>query len=364
LIVPLAVIATAAAGYAAASLQTRQYRAESFVVVTSKPTNRDPGQAYDASRLALTLSASLPKDQRLLTHIANAVVTPVDEVRDDFSVVNDTDTGFLRLRFRHEDPDFAAAGARAAADGVTGRRPVASGVERGTLELVRRAGVPERKSSGLLFGTLIGAVLGLGLGLVLLLAWQRADPRLLRAEDCLELTDVPTTQLDGITPVAGLTLLERWHELGRRPAVRVAIVPLSAELKELADAVARWLGGGQGAEQASGRFDGPRTDGPPGQVEELAADSSLALVSGEPPGGPTAGEMEALRSNVVVLLVNRGAKARRVAQVVEMLDQFGHPLDWILFVSSTRASRKRFQSQETPSAGAEVEQETPATTRS
>jgi hypothetical protein len=224
---------------------------------------------------------------------------------------------------------------------------------------VRQAGVPERKSNSLVLGTTIGAVLGLGLGLVLLIAWERADPRLHRAEDCLELTDVPTTELDRITPAAGLTLLERWHELGRKPSVRVALVPLSADLKELTDAVARWLGGSdRDPAPTAGRFDGPR------HFDEPAPESSLALVSGDPPGGPAAGEMEALRSNVVVLLVNRRASARKLAEVVEMLDQFGHPLDWILFVSSTRAARQRFQAQDKGPAAAEAEQETPAPTRS
>jgi capsular polysaccharide biosynthesis protein len=364
-LVLLAIAATAAAGYGAASLQTRYYRAESFVVVTSKPTKKDPGQAYDASRLALTYAASLPQDERLLKHIAANVGDSVDHVRHRFSVVNDTDTGFLRLRYRDKNADFAAAGARAAAAGVTARHPTASGVSGGTLQLVRQADVPKRRSNGRLFGAAIGAVLGLGLGLVLLLAWERADPRIDRSEDCLELTDVPTSIIDGITPAAGLTLLERWYELGRRSSVRVAILPLTGDLEDLADGVARWFGGHHSDPAAAPtRFRRSGTDQPTQEMGDGQAHNSLSLVSGAPTGGPSAGEMEALRSDVVVLVVHRGAKARRLVSAVEVLEQFGHSVDWILFVNSPRTARKRFSGEGAGFPPAGIEQETASPTTS
>ena len=95
-LVLLAIAATAAAGYGAASLQTRYYRAESFVVVTSKPTKKDPGQAYDASRLALTYAASLPQDERLLKHIAANVGGLTPHTTYHFRIVA-TNTGGTRM---------------------------------------------------------------------------------------------------------------------------------------------------------------------------------------------------------------------------------------------------------------------------
>ena len=71
----------------------------------------------------------------------------------------------------------------------------------------------------------MGALLGLGLGIILMLAWERADPRLDQPADVHALTGIPTTRLDDLTPSRAAALLERWLGLANSPNARVAMVP-------------------------------------------------------------------------------------------------------------------------------------------
>lgn len=379
-VIPLAVIAAAAAGYGAASLQKRLYTAESLVVVSSRAAQGDPGrrydanpgQAFDAGRLALTYASALPEDDRLLRRIATAVGRPLDEVDERFSVTNDTETATLRFRYRDEDAVIAAVGSRTAADGVTSSPPATQAVRPGTLYLVHAADRPEDRSDALLLATALGAVLGLGLGAILVFAWDRADPRLDSRDDCHAVTGTPVTVLDTLSPSSVLALLERWYALGEERSVRVAILPAEPRLTRLAGDVARWLS--DACDDALGPVRAGNGDGsmrplkqpPPTQqlvpvrslfrrrqaraagagnshadTRTMPVPERIALVAGNVPGSPSAGEAEALRSDLIVLLVARGHRSRQLAATAALLEEYGHPPDWVLFVQAPRAARRR-----------------------
>ena len=276
-VIPLAVLATALAGYGAASLKKETYSASSWVIATSDTGTRGPGQAFDASRLALSYASSLSEDDQLIAYVAQAINRPRDEVDDNLSTLNQTDTAVIRLRYRDEDRQVATAAARAAAEGAVGARPVAASVTPGTLSLVQLASEPEKSTDLIALGVGVGALLGLGLGIILMLAWERADPRLDKPADVQALTGIPTTRLDDLTPSRAAALLERWLGLANRANARVAVVP-TRKMQPLADQVAGWLyglhvDGPELAPPAPTNGAGPRPDeGMPEDPSQPAAD--------------------------------------------------------------------------------------------
>jgi len=241
-VIPLAVIATALAGYGAASLKKETYTASSWTIATADTGSRGPGRAFDASRLALSYASSLSEDDQLISYIAEAINRPRDEVDDRFSTLNQTDTAVIRLRYRDEDPEVATRAARAAAEGSVGSRPVATSVTPSTMQLVQLATEPERSTDVLALGLAVGAALGLGLGIILMLAWERADPRVDEPGDVTALTGIPATRLDDLTHSRAAALLERWVALSGKRSARVAIIP-TPRTQPVADQVAGWLYG-------------------------------------------------------------------------------------------------------------------------
>ena len=75
-VLPLAILATALAGYGAASLKKDTYTASSWVIATSDTGRQGPGQAFDASRLALSYASSLSEDDQLIAYVARAINRP------------------------------------------------------------------------------------------------------------------------------------------------------------------------------------------------------------------------------------------------------------------------------------------------
>jgi hypothetical protein len=374
-VILLAIAVTAAAGYGAAELQQRSFAATSSVVVSSQISGRKgPGRAWEANRLAITLATALPEDDRLLARIGTAIDRPVEEVGDHLSAVNPPDTAVVRLRYRDDEPEVAEQAARTAALAVVGPSSVTPAAPPGSIELLQLARTPDQPGDSTTVIVAIAAALGLVLGLVLALAWERADPRIEDFIDCIALTGLPTTDLNELTPPAAVAMLERWLDLSERRSVRMAIVPATRRAAALAPPVAQWLvgmhrgasgsdtfqngGDPDPAEQATqealasrsattsisgGRGERPRrpfrrrapsapVSGPP----EAATSERIELVAGTQPGSGSAGEVEALRSDVISLLVTRGTRGRDVARAGETMTQYGHRPDWILFVQSPR----------------------------
>jgi hypothetical protein len=388
-IIPLAILATAAVGYGAASLQERTFTATSNVIVLSEPKGEGPGRAWDAGRLALTLATALPDDDRVLGRVAAAIDRPLDEVEDRLTAVNPSDTAVVRLRYRDEDRGVAVRGSRRAALSVVGPNPATRAVTPGSLELLQLARLPDDSGDSTAIITVFAAALGLGLGLILALALERADPRVDDETDCMALTGVPATALDDLRPPAAVAMLERWLGFFKRSSARIAILPVTRREAALAPEVARWLveTHRRAGEQVFTNGDGrrPAPDGPtasaaprvpatprptifrrsrpvPPEATPVISHGDKAdrveLVPGGLPGSESAGEVEALHSDVVVLLIGRGTRSRDVARAVETFAQYGHRPDWILFVGSRRRLRKRIETSElAPGTAREAEAE-------
>jgi capsular polysaccharide biosynthesis protein len=333
-VIPLTMIAVAGIAFGVNRIRTHEVTAQSVAVVTSNAGPEGPGFATEASKLALTYSTVIAQDQNVIARLARTLGRSTSYVRKHFTVANPTDTAILQLRFRDTDPSTAAAGARAAAEAVAGRRPATGTVGAGSIQIVRLASRPARPADGDLIAIVIGLVLGAGLGLVLVLAWERVDRRVDDTSDALGATGLPSSLLESLTPAAAASLLERWSQLSERRPSRIAIIPVAPDVAAVAPAVAEWLAGAAAAVDASGV---PESDG---RAAYIAGTDVLGT------GGSA--ESYALRSDVRVLLARRGARERDIDAAVGLLHQFGAPADWILLTRSPRKVRSWIEDRTAP----------------
>ena len=69
---------------------------------------------------------------------------------------------------------------------------------------------------------------------------------------------------------------------------------------------------------------------------EVSRDDRLTLVAGGSAASDAAPEVEALRSDLIVLLVEKAATTREVLDLVATLEQFGRRPSWVLTIGSRR----------------------------
>jgi hypothetical protein len=328
-LIPLAVAAVVAVAFGVSAVRGDSTTAQSVVVVTSHPGPKGPGYASEAAKLALTYAGVLEQDPVVLDRIGTAVGRSRDDVRDRFSVVNDTDTAVLRLRFRDDDRGRAALGATTAAQAIAGSRPASPRVGPDSVELVKPAGLPAKATTGLSTAALVAAgLLGLLLGAILLVAWERADPRVDDVADA-GATGLATSLLDTMSPATAAALVERWGVMTDGRPARVAVIPATKRLAALAPEVSAWL-----ARAAS----------------EVQRARRLEIVVGGLPGSGTADEVEALRSEVNVVLAPLGIRERDLERALGALEQFDVPAQWLLLTGSPRRLRGRLQ-RDRPAGG-------------
>jgi len=227
-------------------------------------------------------------------------------------------------------------------------------------------------------GTVTGAVVGLALGLASLVLWLRAHPRVRGTGGAYKLTGIPTSALDDITDEAAEGLLRRWLTLSTGSLVRVAIVPASADLADLAGDTAAWLHGLQAEASGGNRLNGsaPEQEAP---VEAVPAHAGDPLAAPRPqwrsrwsPKGPrpaatapaeghTNGaaervepkpaprlvmlatglaDPELLEEDLVVMLAQDGMMSHDLSERADRLENLGCRPEWMLLVRSPAAVRK------------------------
>lgn len=311
-IVPLAMACAALAAYLIASNQPEIYTAESVVVVDSGADRTGPGQANDATTLARTYAGAIREDQRTLRRVAGATDRTVDEVEKDVTVFTDTGTSLLRLQYRDEFRRRAITGARSLANGVLDA-PRESPVNRSSLRLVSEANDATRSAGDVGRAVPIGLVLGAALGLLLLLAWERSHPRIDDPDDLRAVFGGGVTDARRFTPAALSALAARWRELAGRGDPLVGLLPSGRRARRSVRALDEAL---------------------------AAAVPALRTERGGAPGAIDAGEELAMRSDLSVLVVRRGARVSELRRALETLDQLDHAPGWAV-LTGARGPRLR-----------------------
>ncbi len=330
----------------AAGSRPSTYSAEALVVVPAGAGPKDPGAAAEAIKLSVTYAVLIPQDDRVLQYIATRLGMSVREVERKLSVVHETDTSLLRLRFRDPRQDIAIAGARTTAQAITSRVPVSPSIAPGSLFTVRtprRATVSAVETSRVVP---IGLILGFCLGAVLLVACERADPR---ADDVEALEVEAGCPASSLSKASLATLLQRWRSLAGRSPATVALLPATPRLELATIAAVELLANAgkghdipisvEGAAFASrhrnpGHSDvaGAWAGDAEGGTDHVGREEStgLVLIPAGAPGSEAAGEGIAVDSDVVVLVASEGTPIADIRSAVVLLHQFGAAPAWAL----------------------------------
>jgi capsular polysaccharide biosynthesis protein len=299
----LALLAGTAGGFLAAAGSSTSYSATSTLVVQSGAGRAGPGSANDAEALATTYAALIPKDQAILQRVAGSLHTSTSAVSQHLSVSVELGTSLLLVRYNAPTAEEAVAGSALLARTVVGSAAPTPAIASGSVVIVQLPTTGVAGGALHKYGAPIGAIFGMLLGIVLVLAAERADPR-----------------------------IDDTFTLGRAAGCPAASVPEDLSVPELAGALTRSAGGATVTVV-------PLED--PDGVAALALARRLvttmpATSSGSPLAvGPSfaTGAVDLSRgSGPTILVLRTGRRLRDVSAAVERLRLMGRAPVWAVLV--------------------------------
>jgi len=305
----LALVAGSAGGWFAGVHAGTSYGAQATLLVQSGAGKTGPGGANDALALATTYSAVIPKDQAILGASGGSLAMTPSAVSKALSVTVQTGTSLLLLNFTASTPNQAVRGATAVARAVASSTRLTAAIAPGSVAIVSVPTSAHRQGTLHKYGIVLGAFLGLVVGIILVLAAERADPR-----------------IDDAASMASAT------------GSRAALVPNDLSLAELARVLSD-----------IGRTNGGLTIVPI-NVTDTAPTMELArgLRSSWPANGPAVAISPSFSSGVVelsrgsgptVLISHPGARQRDVVAASERLRMIGRPPVWAVLAHRRLRSR-------------------------
>jgi capsular polysaccharide biosynthesis protein len=347
-------VAVAMLAYFVAAARSTTYKAEALGVVVPS-TSLTPDQA---NRLAVTYASLIPKDGAIRRRVAAALETTPADAGSRISVVNDSETSLLRVRYRGMSAEDAVAGARAGLLSLTGGNPVSPNIAPrsvGVVQFPARATASKNVTSSVV----VGVLLGLGLGALLVIALERGDPRIEDADELEGFLGCPVSAFEPLSDVGVHALVDRWRVIAGETAIRVALLParegfdrevrhVTLRLAKAEDgaeplALGPWedpetsLGPYEAATNGNGRKDSANANSRRATSERSPRrakhpDRHLTLVAGHVPGEKRGGEALAMLCDVTVLVVPRRIRRSEVESAVSVLAQFGARPSWMILV--------------------------------
>ena len=304
----LALVAGSAGGWFAGVHAGTTYGAQATLVVQSGAGKAGPGSANDALALATTYSALIPKDQSILSYAGSALGVSTTTVERDLTVTVESGTSLLLLDFSAPTAAQAVAGADAVARAVSSDTSLTAAIAAGSIAVVNAPSTAHKQGTLHNDGLAIGGFLGLVVGLILVLAAERADPRV---DDSV-----------AMAAAAGC---------------RAALIPNDLSFDELARALAD-TGAGRGLTIV------------PIAISDTASTMELArgLRPCWPADGPSVGISPAFSSGVVelsrgsgptVLVSHPGSRQRDVQVAAERLRMIGRTPVWAVLANRRLGSR-------------------------
>jgi capsular polysaccharide biosynthesis protein len=328
-VVVLCVLVASAAAYGAGKLRTRSYEAKAVLVVPAGP---GPGKADEASRLATTYAALIPQDQRLLRYVGARFGLTAKQAGQHVTATTDTTTALVFVQYRATSPDLARRGALVIAGALTGPHPVSPNIAPHSLSLVHLP-THATPSQGIMTIVTLGTILGLFVGIILLVALERADPRIDDEHILSEHAGCPVTLVSNLSNEAAAAVVERWRQLSQaarhpraaaararrvgdrspRPRPTIALVPISSHAESALPALAQFLDGFAHPERIH------LLTCPPVRDANGAAATSLA------------------EAQEVVLVARRGEAVSDLTATLQTLLAFGAAPMWALLVAEPPA---------------------------
>ena len=367
-------VAVAMLAYFVATARSTTYKAEGLGVVVAS-ASLTPDQA---NRLAVTYASLIPKDGAIRRRVAAALdITPADAGRR-MSVVNDSETSLLRVRYRGTTAEDAVIGARTALLSLTGGNPVSPNIAPRSVGVVQFPG-RVTASKNVTSSVVVGVLLGLGLGALLVIALERGDPRIEDADELEAFLGCPVSSFEPLSDVGVQALIDRWRVIAGEIAIRVALLPARDGFeREVREVTLRLAKAEDGAEPlALGPRDDPEGSLGPyeasangnGRKESASADSRrstpersgrrakqpdrhLTLIAGHVPGEKGGGEALAMLCDLTVLVVPRRIRRSEVESAVGVLAKFGARPSWMILVGGVADAEPRRPARPGPAAPA------------
>jgi len=306
----LALLAGAAGGWFAGRHAGTSYGAQASLLVQSGAGKTGPGSANDALALATTYSAVIPRDQAFLSTVAAALGTTPSDVSSSLGVTVENNTSILVITYTASSPAPALRGARAVAQVLASDTPATPAIAAGSIAVVSLPTSAQRQGTLHKYGIEIGALLGLIVGLILVLAAERADPRVDDAPTMAAAAGCRAAQVPG--DISHAELARVLSDTSRSEA-SLTVVPLAVGDTAPTMELAREL-----------RPCWP-LDGPAVAISPAFASGVVELSRGT---GPT------------VLVTHTGAHQRDVAAAAERLRMIGRAPVWgVLAVRRLRQRR-------------------------
>ncbi len=337
LLVAVAVAATCA--YLVASTRGKTYTAESIAVVAASGAPRSAVTPDQANLLATTYAVLIPKDTAILRSVATTLGTSESDVQQRISVFNTTGTALLTIDYRGTSAANSIAGAVAALQAIAGTHPASPNIIPGSVGAVH-APTTAASSSGVAVLVSLGAIVGIALGLLLMVVWERVDPRIDRPEDLSQEVGSPTSPASVISQPGVRALIARWKTLSDHGPSRIALVPVTADvqadLPKVAHMFSQVQGNGNGEVPWCTRTRDNGADG-----EELTASNgngAPAVIACEVPSSDLTALQPIMGCDLVVLVVRRGTSRATLREQLESLTEFGVSPKWAIFLG-TRAVR-------------------------
>lgn len=301
----IAALAGGVGGLWAGNHKGVSYSAQATLVVQSGSGRSGPGNANDANALAITYSALLPTDSVIVGSAARTLGVSPTTLSHHLSVSVETGTAVMLLKYSAPTVAAAVRGAQTVARAAAGAAPPSAAIPAGSLVVVQLPTTASIAGSLHKVGLPLGILLGLVVGAILVIAVERADPRLDTAEQLAAVCGCPATSVPD-----GMTTAEIARAISRvvGPASRVTVVPMAVVDTPAAVSLGRALE----ADRASG--DPAFEIGPSFETgaDELAGGS-----------GPT------------MLVTSFGAPRRRVQAAVERLRLLGREPLWAALAGTT-----------------------------
>jgi capsular polysaccharide biosynthesis protein len=328
----VAIVVTTACAYLVASKRGETYTAESTAVVSASSSPQSVVTPDQADLLASTYAVLIPKDAVILRAVATTLRTTASDVQSRLSVFNTTGTALLAIDYRGTSAANSIAGAAAALRAISGNYPVSPNIIPGSVGAVQ---VPTHASasSGRAVLVALGAILGIALGLLLMIVWERVDPRIDRLEDLSQEVGSPTSPVSAISQSGVNALIARWTDLAEREPTRIALVPVTADVQADLPKVA--LRFSQGHENGTAAALWNQTRGYVADSDEHTQPIGIGtpvVIACELPSADLTALQPIMDCDLVVLVARRGTPRAALRELLESLMEFGVSPKWAIFL--------------------------------
>jgi capsular polysaccharide biosynthesis protein len=328
----VAILVTTGCAYLVASKHGETYTAESTAVVSASAHSLlTPDQA---NLLASTYAVLIPKDAAILRAVATKLGTSESDVQHRLSVFNTTGTALLVMDYRGTSAANSIAGAAAALKAIAGDYPVSPNVIPGSVGAVQ---VPTKASASKDVTVLVtlGAILGVALGLLLMVVWERVDPRIDRPEDLSQEIGSPASPISALSQSGANALFARWKALADRWPSKIALVPVTPDVQaDLPKVAARFNHIQANGAVAPWRI--PTYD--PADGEEHTPPHGIRIppvMACEVPSADLTTLQPIMDCGLVVLVARRGTQRAALRESLDSLTEFGVSPRWAIFLGTS-----------------------------